>query len=66
MEECPGTRAISDDVCVYGKTEEHDENLRTLMEVSKRRGLVFNKDKCHMKKELAREGDLCSTKINAT
>ena len=32
LEECPDALVISDDVCVYGKTEEeHDENLRTLM-----------------------------------
>ena len=52
LEECPDTLGISDDVWVYVKTEEEqNENLRTVMEVSKRRGLVFNKDKCHIKKD---------------
>ncbi|GFO37707.1 Pol polyprotein [Plakobranchus ocellatus] len=52
LEECPGTLGISDDICVFGATEEeHDRNLRNLMEVSKKRGLVFNKDKCHIKKD---------------
>ena len=52
LEECPGILGILDDVCVFKKTEEeHDENLRTLMEVIKKRGLVFSKEKCHMKKD---------------
>ncbi|GFO29369.1 transposon ty3-i Gag-Pol polyprotein [Plakobranchus ocellatus] len=52
LEECRGTLGISDDVCVFGATEEeHDRNLCNLMEVSKKRGLVFNKDNCHIKKD---------------
>ena len=52
LEECQGALGISDDVSVYGKTEEeHDENLRTLMEDSRRKRLAFSRDQCHMKKE---------------
>ena len=52
LEECPGTLGISDDVCVFGKTEEeHDENLRNLMKISQKRGLVFNSKNCFIKQK---------------
>ena len=52
LEECPGTLGISTDVCVSGKTkEEHDENLRNLMKISQKRGLVFNSKKCFIKQK---------------
>ena len=52
LEECPETLGISDDVCVFGKTEEeHDENLRNLMKISQKRGLVFNSKKCFIKQK---------------
>ncbi|GFN81342.1 polyprotein p3 [Plakobranchus ocellatus] len=51
LEGCPGTLGISDDVCVFGRTEEeHDNNLLRLMEVSRAKGLVFNSAKCSIKK----------------
>ena len=38
---------ITDDVCVHGKVEEeHDQNLKVLMDRAKETGLVFNSDKC--------------------
>ncbi|GFR77527.1 Pol polyprotein [Elysia marginata] len=41
LERCPGTLGISDDVCVFGRTEEeHDKNLLNLMEVSRTKGLA--------------------------
>ena len=41
---------ISDDVVVYGKTEEeHDESLRNLMKAAADNGLVFNAEKCSIK-----------------
>ncbi|PIK59784.1 hypothetical protein BSL78_03239 [Apostichopus japonicus] len=50
LELCPGTIGISDDICVFGKTEQqHDENLIRLMEVAREKGLVFNPDKCEIK-----------------
>lgn len=52
LEQCPGTLGISDDICVYGKTEEeHDRNLKTLMEVATKDGLAFISSKCHIKKK---------------
>ncbi|GFR91547.1 transposon Ty3-I Gag-Pol polyprotein [Elysia marginata] len=50
LERCPSTLGISDDVCVFGRTEEeHDKNLLNLMEVSRAKGLVFNSSKCAIK-----------------
>ena len=50
LSECPGTLGITDDIAVYGKDdEEHDRNLRNLMEVARKKGLVFNEEKCHIK-----------------
>ncbi|KAK7113437.1 hypothetical protein V1264_012727 [Littorina saxatilis] len=52
LSKCPGTLGITDDVVVYGKDEdEHDRNLRQLMEVAKKMGLVFNDDKCYIKRK---------------
>ncbi|PIK39351.1 hypothetical protein BSL78_23815 [Apostichopus japonicus] len=51
LELCPGTFGISDDIGVYGKTEEeHDQNLHRLMKVAREKGLVFNYEKCEIKK----------------
>ncbi|KAK7090187.1 hypothetical protein V1264_010020 [Littorina saxatilis] len=45
LSQCPGTLGITDDVVVYGKDEdEHDRNLRQLMEVARKMGLVFNEN----------------------
>ena len=47
LECCTGTVSIADDVIVHGRTEqEHDDNLRNLMETSRKHGLVFNSSKC--------------------
>jgi hypothetical protein len=52
LEKCPGTLGIADDVAVYGTTEEeHDKNLLQLMNVARESGLVFNMDKCEIKKQ---------------
>ncbi|KAK7093532.1 hypothetical protein V1264_007265 [Littorina saxatilis] len=52
LSQCPGTLGITDDVVVYGKDEdEHDRNLRQLMEVAKKMGLVFKEDKCYIKRK---------------
>ena len=51
LELCPGTVGISDDIGVFGKTEqEHDKNLLNLMKVAGEKGLVFNFEKCEIKK----------------
>ena len=50
LENVKGATGISDDVVVYGKTEEeHDESLRNLMKAAKENGLVFNSEKCTIK-----------------
>ena len=52
LEECKGAIGISDDTCVYGRTEEeHDQNLREVMETARKYGFVFNSDKCFIKEK---------------
>ena len=42
----PGVVGITDNVCVHDKDEEeHDRNLKALMDRAKETGLVFNSDK---------------------
>jgi hypothetical protein len=51
LEKCPGTIGIADDIAVFGVTDdEHDRNLCQLMNVARDEGLVFNFDKCEIKK----------------
>ena len=46
LEGLPGVVGITDDVCVHGKDEEeHDRNLKALMDRAKETGLVFSSDK---------------------
>ena len=48
LEDLPGVAGITD---VHGKdVQEHDDNLRRLMERAKHRGLVFNSEKCDTRK----------------
>lgn len=43
----PGVAAIVDDILVYGSTkEEHDANLRAMLERTRQKGIKLNKDKC--------------------
>ncbi|KAL8607946.1 hypothetical protein ACOMHN_005501 [Nucella lapillus] len=50
LSQCPGTIGITDDIIVHGKnTEEHNRNLRHLMKVAEKSGLVFNAEKCSIK-----------------
>ena len=52
LEHCTGTMSIADDVGVFGKDEaEHDANLHNLMKTARRHGLVFNIDKCEIKRQ---------------
>ena len=52
LEHCSGTMSIADDVGVLGKDEaEHDANLHNLMKTARRHGLVFNIDKCEIKRQ---------------
>ncbi|KAK7938626.1 hypothetical protein WMY93_001952 [Mugilogobius chulae] len=42
-----GVAAIVDDILVFGKTkQEHDENLRAMLQRTRERGLKLNPDKC--------------------
>lgn len=52
LENCVGAVGIADDIAVYGRTEkEHDKNLMTLMKEAEQNGLVFNSNKCQIKKK---------------
>ena len=45
-----GVISIADDICVFGRDEqEHNRNLHSLMLRARAHGLVFNKNKCHIK-----------------
>ncbi|XP_041362099.1 uncharacterized protein K02A2.6-like [Gigantopelta aegis] len=53
IEQCPGTVSISDDIAVVGKdNEEHDKNLRHLMQKAREHGLVFNPGKCEIRTKI--------------
>ena len=42
--------SIADDIVVFGENEEdHDRNIINLMKQAKRKGMVFNSKKCHIK-----------------
>ena len=44
---CPGVRNISDDIIIFGKTQqEHDCNLTNVLARLQERGLTVNADKC--------------------
>ncbi|XP_061176120.1 uncharacterized protein K02A2.6-like [Saccostrea echinata] len=46
-----GTRNISDDIIVFGKSqEEHDKSLKSLLTRLRERNLTLNKDKCEFNK----------------
>lgn len=52
LEGLTGVTGIADDNFVYGKTEEHDENVRKLMERARVKGVKFNKEKLQLKCKL--------------
>jgi hypothetical protein len=46
LQGCPGMRNISDDIIVFGKTQqEHDHNLNTVLATLQECGLILNRDK---------------------
>ena len=59
-----GTRAIMDDIIIYGKTtEEHDERLKRTLETIRESGLKLNKSKCETGKgELSYFGHIIGEK----
>ena len=51
-ERLKGIISIHDDICVFGKTQqEHDENLLQLMKIAQKHSLVFNSNKCQIRKQ---------------
>ena len=51
LEGLSGCVGIADDICIFGVTEdEHDQRLIALMEKAKTHGLVFNSEKCTIKR----------------
>ena len=51
LERCEGAIGIADDVVIHGKDdEEHNQNVPRFMRVAREHGLVFNGDKCKVKK----------------
>ncbi len=55
LEECPGTVSISNDVCIFGKGEEHhDATMHNLMRVARKYNLVFNTKKATVKQNCTR------------
>ena len=52
LECCEGVIGITDDVVIHGKDDEdHDRNLHNFMHAASEHGLVFNGEKCDMKKD---------------
>ena len=52
LECCEGVIGIANDVIIYGKDDEdHDQNLHRFMHVACEHGLVFNKEKCEVKRD---------------
>ena len=47
-----GIISIHDGICVFGKNQqEHDENLLQLMKIAQKHGLLFNSNKCQIRKQ---------------
>ena len=47
FEGLPGMTAIVDDILIYGRTrEEHDRNLRSVLDRAREKGIRFNPEKC--------------------
>ena len=52
LEGLKGVVSIVDDIAVHGETEEqHDDNMRKLMDRAHENGLISNPDKCSLKAE---------------
>ena len=52
LEWCKGVIGIADDVVIYGDDDEdHDQNLHNFMCRAQEHGLVFNGEKCEVKKD---------------
>ena len=52
LECCEGVIGIADDVIIYGKDDEdHDQKLHRFIHITSQHGLVFNREKCEVKKD---------------
>ena len=52
LECCEGVIGITDDIVIHGKDDEdHDRNLHNFMHTACEHGLVFNGEKCEVKKD---------------
>ena len=52
LERCKGVIRIADDVVIYGDDDkDHDRNLHNFMRRAREHGLVFNGEKCEVKKD---------------
>ena len=52
LECCEGAIGIADDVIIHRKDDEdHDRDLHRFMRITREHGLVFNGDKCEVKKD---------------
>ena len=52
IQQCEGCTGNSDDVVIYGRTEEeHDERLRAFFLVARKEGLKLNSKKCVVKEK---------------
>ena len=52
LEQCKGVIGIADDVVIYGDDDgDHDRNLHNFMRRAQEHGLVFNGEKCEVKKD---------------
>lgn len=50
IEQCAGVEGISDDITVYGETEEeHDQRLRNFFKIARKEGIMLNSSKCVIK-----------------
>ena len=52
LECCKGVIVVTDDIIIHRKdNEEHDQDLHRFMCITHKHGLVFNGDKCEVKKD---------------
>ena len=52
LEHCEGAIGIADDVVIHRKDDgDHHRNLHRFMRIAHEHGLVFNGDKCEVKKD---------------
>ena len=59
----PGVIAIHNDICIFGKTQEHDKHPLQLLKTASASGLEFNSRKCQIgKPQITSFGTIFSAK----